>query len=118
MFAGTAGVQLTWMDAKVDDWVVTPRTGKCVEINALWYNMLNMMRDWAEQELDADAAQEYAVLADRVAISFSERFWFERGGYLYDVIDVPDAKAASGVAARTPACAPINYSPSHCHTPC
>ena len=60
---GAAGYQLTWMDAKVDDWVVTPRRGKAVEINALWYNALRLMEGWAERQGDA-AADEYRARAD------------------------------------------------------
>jgi glycogen debranching enzyme len=74
------------MDAKVDGWVVTPRRGKAVEINALWFNALRLMEMWASQRGDA-AAREYRTRADQVERSFNERFWFERGGYLYDVID-------------------------------
>jgi predicted glycogen debranching enzyme len=84
LYSGEAGVQLTWMDAKVVDWVVTPRTGKCVEINALWYNVLNIMQALAEQESDSAAMRDYAEWGRRVAISFNRRFWFDGGNYLYD----------------------------------
>jgi predicted glycogen debranching enzyme len=84
--AGTSGTQLTWMDAKVGDWVVTPRAGKCVEINALWFNALMIMRELAAAEQDHAAAVEFASRAARVADSFNSRFWFAAGGYLYDVI--------------------------------
>ncbi|PYR05091.1 MAG: glycogen debranching protein [Acidobacteria bacterium] len=83
---GAQGYQLTWMDAKVDDWVVTPRRGKAVEINALWYNALRLMERWAVEEGDA-AAAEYRQRADRARESFNDRFWFAQGGYLYDVVD-------------------------------
>jgi len=83
---GAEGYQLTWMDAKVDGWVVTPRRGKAVEINALWYNALRLMEEWAAARGDADAA-DYRSRADRVERSFNNRFWFPEGGYLYDVID-------------------------------
>ena len=86
LFAGEAGVQLTWMDVKVDDWVVTPRIGKPVEINALWYNVLRIMADLAGQ-LGEDAGQ-YAALAERVRAGF-ERFWNAPLGYCFDVIDGP-----------------------------
>jgi predicted glycogen debranching enzyme len=88
--AGEDGVQLTWMDAKIGDWVVTPRTGKPVEINALWFNALAIMRDFAQQLGDAEAAREYGSASERVARSFNERFWYPEGGYLYDVVDGPD----------------------------
>ena len=87
--AGEPGVQLTWMDAKVGDWVVTPRIGKPVEINALWFNVLMIMRDCATRLGDAEAAAEYETAAQRTARSFGERFWFAAGGYLYDVVDGP-----------------------------
>jgi len=93
--AGEAGVQLTWMDAKVDGWVVTPRTGKPVEINALWYNALKIMADFARRMRDADAAARYEALAHRAATSFAGRFWYSGGGYLYDVIDAPRGNDAS-----------------------
>jgi predicted glycogen debranching enzyme len=83
---GAPGYQLTWMDAKVDDWVVTPRRGKPVEINALWYNALCLMARWAG-ELEDRTAPEYRDRAARVRKSFNQRFWNGRAGCLYDVID-------------------------------
>jgi predicted glycogen debranching enzyme len=84
---GAEGYQLTWMDAKVDDWVVTPRRGKAVEINALWYNALCLLATWLEEEGDATEARHLMQCADRVRRSFNRRFWFADGGYLYDVVD-------------------------------
>jgi predicted glycogen debranching enzyme len=85
---GAAGYQLTWMDAKVDDWVVTPRRGKAVEINALWYNALCLLAQWiAEEEDNVTDAQMFSRHADAAQTSFNRRFWYEAGGYLYDVID-------------------------------
>jgi predicted glycogen debranching enzyme len=85
---GAPGYQLTWMDAKVGDLVVTPRRGKAVEINALWYNALRLMERWAALELrDASAAVRYKDLADRVRASFNARFWCERTGGLFDIVD-------------------------------
>lgn len=84
---GAAGYQLTWMDAKVGDWVVTPRRGKAVEINALWYNALQLLARWLTEENEAAAAQSLAADAERVRQSFNQRFWYAAGGYLYDVID-------------------------------
>ena len=84
---GEEGVQLTWMDAKVGDWVVTPRRGKPVEINALWYNALCIM-DFFYCELEnPNEAHEYKMKARIVSHSFNEKFWNEQGGYLFDVID-------------------------------
>ncbi len=85
--AGEPGVQLTWMDAKVDDWVVTPRIGKPVEVNALWYNALRALADFADR-LGKDAAP-FAERADRIETSF-DQFWDTNRGYAYDVIDGPD----------------------------
>jgi predicted glycogen debranching enzyme len=93
--AGEPTVQLTWMDAKIGDWVVTPRTGKAVEINALWFNALRIMADFARTLRDAQAANDYDCAAATVARSFNERFWFAAGGYLYDVVDGPDGDDTS-----------------------
>ncbi|RJQ65516.1 MAG: glycogen debranching protein [Desulfobacteraceae bacterium] len=84
---GMEGYQLTWMDAKVDSWVVTPRRGKAVEINALWYNALRLIEQWLIQERGEAAAESYKPLIEQVRSSFNDRFWFERGRYLYDVVD-------------------------------
>jgi predicted glycogen debranching enzyme len=89
LYAGEPGVQLTWMDAKVDDWVVTPRIGKPVEINALWIHALRIMAYHAHQLGYTDDAQKYSALANRAADAFAQRFWYADGGYLYDVIDGP-----------------------------
>jgi predicted glycogen debranching enzyme len=84
---GAPGYQLTWMDAKVDDWVVTPRRGKAVEINALWYNAICLLEGWT-REFHGDAeAVRFARHAQRVYHSFNDRFWYEAGSYLYDVVD-------------------------------
>jgi predicted glycogen debranching enzyme len=83
---GAEGYQLTWMDAKVDDWVVTPRRGKAVEINALWYNALCLLAGWLGLVGDDDA-NEIAAHATTAQASFNRRFWFDQGGYLFDVID-------------------------------
>jgi predicted glycogen debranching enzyme len=87
---GQEGYQLTWMDAKVEGWVVTPRRGKAVEINALWYNALRLLQRWVAEEKGAEAAAPLAAHADRAYRSFNERFWYEEGGYLYDVVDGED----------------------------
>jgi len=87
---GAEGYQLTWMDAKVDGWVVTPRRGKAVEINALWYNALRLLQGWLEQVRGGRDAAAVAARADKVYESFNERFWIPSAGYLYDVIDGDD----------------------------
>ena len=84
---GEEGYQLTWMDAKVGDWVVTPRRGKAVEINALWYNALRLLENWVREEESVDAARPLGEMAERVKASFNRRFWYDAGGYCYDVID-------------------------------
>jgi predicted glycogen debranching enzyme len=91
--AGEAGVQLTWMDAKVGDWVVTPRIGKPVEINALWFNAVSILRDLAGELDRPEDEVQYAALARRIHTSFEPAFWFEAGGYLYDVVDGPEGDA-------------------------
>jgi predicted glycogen debranching enzyme len=86
LYAGEPGVQLTWMDAKVGDWVVTPRIGKPVEINALWFNALETMASVAP--LVKKSAGSYAKLAAQVKENFP-KFWNARTGCCYDVIDSP-----------------------------
>ncbi len=85
--AGEAGVQLTWMDAKVGDWVVTPRRGKAVEIQALWYNALKVMEELAAKFSDEANRTLYAEMAERASASFNEQFWNEEASSLFDVID-------------------------------
>ena len=84
---GAEGYQLTWMDAKVGDWVVTPRRGKAVEINALWYNALRLLAHWLSEEHDLLGSKQMAEQAEKTRQSFNERFWYAQGGYLYDVVD-------------------------------
>jgi predicted glycogen debranching enzyme len=85
--AGEAGVQLTWMDAKVGDWVVTPRTGKPVEINALWYNAVAIMAEFAGRLKRSDDSVQLRSLAIKIKQNFDTTFWYADGGYLYDVVD-------------------------------
>ena len=87
LYAGEAGVQLTWMDAKMEDWVVTPRIGKPVEVNALWYGALRSLAAFAR--CLGQSGDLYDQMADRVAASFA-RFWNADAGYCYDVLDGPD----------------------------
>src|SRR5438270_1283576 len=96
---GEEGYQLTWMDAKIGDWVVTPRRGKAVEINALWYNALRLLANWLRENGDDASAQRYDEHAERAHISFNNRFWFETGGYLYDVVDV-DGSSSNDSSCR------------------
>ncbi|MBI2853752.1 MAG: glycogen debranching enzyme family protein [Chloroflexi bacterium] len=84
---GTKDFPLTWMDAKVGDWIVTPRRGKAVEINALWYNALRLAEGWCRLEGKNREADILSQHADQAKESFNRRFWYENGGYLYDVVD-------------------------------
>ena len=87
LYAGGPGVQLTWMDAKIADWVVTPRTGKPVEINALWINALDAMSGFAR--LLAKPGDAYEPLATKARKSF-QKFWNADRNCCFDVIDSPD----------------------------
>src|SRR6185295_14095940 len=71
---GADGYQLTWMDAKMGDWVVTPRRGKAVEINALWYNALRLVARWTSDAGQGGQASAYNAIADRAQYSFNHRF--------------------------------------------
>ena len=84
---GEEGYQLTWMDAKVDGWVVTPRRGKAVEINALWHNALCNVARWTEKARGVQPAGRYAERAARVRESFNARFWNPKRGFLFDLVD-------------------------------
>ncbi len=89
---GAKGYQLTWMDAKVDDWVVTPRRGKAVEINALWYNALKLLEGWVREEGCGCDVTMLADLSAQARESFNRRFWNAADGYLFDVVDGEDGR--------------------------
>ncbi|MEO7775104.1 MAG: amylo-alpha-1,6-glucosidase [Steroidobacteraceae bacterium] len=93
--AGAPGYQLTWMDAKAGDWMVTPRHGKPVEIQALWYNALCLMAGWTADH-GGSSRLRYEELAARVKASFNARYPLPAGSFLYDVIDGPQGDDASG----------------------
>src|SRR5262249_32610983 len=95
---GEKGYQLTWMDAKVGDWVVTRRRGKAVETNALWYNALCLLRGWLEDEREVAGAAELDGPIRQVKASFNARFWCRERGHLFDVVD--------GEEGDDPACRP------------
>ncbi len=95
IMGGVPGAQLTWMDAKVGDWVVTPRHGKPVEIQALWVRALEVGEALARRFGEADYADRCRDDRSRAIASFQKRFWYEEGGYLYDVIDGPEGHDAS-----------------------
>jgi predicted glycogen debranching enzyme len=85
---GEEGYALTWMDARVGDLVVTPRRGKPIEINALWYNALRLTADWCERAMRP--AGRYRQMAAQAHESAQLRFWYEAGGYCYDVVDATE----------------------------
>jgi predicted glycogen debranching enzyme len=85
--AGAPGAQLTWMDAKIGDWVVTPRSGKPVEIQALWYNALCTMEDLAARFSDDNQRKKYSSLAALTSEMFNRTFWNKDAQCLYDVIN-------------------------------
>ncbi len=87
LYAGEKGQQLTWMDARVGDWVVTPRMGKPVEIEGLWYNALKIFETLLLLNKEPLIAEDILAKAERAKKSFSEKFWYAEGGYLYDNID-------------------------------
>ena len=94
LVGGSEGTQLTWMDARVDGRVITPRHGKPVEINALWYNALCLMAEWGVEAGDAGHAAGYDLMAETAARSFDRLFWNPARGCLHDVIrpDGPDPR--------------------------
>ena len=92
---GVPGSQLTWMDAKVGDWVVTPRHGKPVEIQALWVRALEVGEALATTFGEPAVAVQCRQNRKRATASFMQRFWYEAGGYLYDVIDGPEGDDGS-----------------------
>ncbi|HLK22110.1 MAG TPA: amylo-alpha-1,6-glucosidase [Bryobacteraceae bacterium] len=95
---GAEGYALTWMDAKVDDWVVTPRRGKAVEINALWYNALRLLENWLSNDAQSAIRSRVSEAAKKAQDSFNRRFWSAGSGLLLDVVDGP--------AGDDPACRP------------
>jgi predicted glycogen debranching enzyme len=115
---GADGYQLTWMDAKVGDWVVTPRRGKAVEINALFYNALRLIEGWLRARgRDADAGA-FGTMADRAYASFNTRFWHAPAQALYDVVDGPGGDDLScrpnqifAIALDHPVLAPVHWEP-------
>ena len=92
VYAGETGVQLTWMDAKIGDWVVTPRIGKPIELSALWYNAIQAMASFARKL--GKPHYEYDRLGDRTAAGFT-RFWNDSTSYCYDVLDGPGGHDSS-----------------------
>lgn len=97
---GEEGYQLTWMDAKVGDWVVTPRRGKAVEINALWFNALQLLAGWLTDAAEPSAAETLRGHAERARISFNARFWNPARACLFDVLETGARRDASDAALR------------------
>ena len=95
LHAGQPGVQLTWMDAKIGDRVVTPRAGLPVEIQALWFNALKIISDLAQAFGDADTEKRVSTLASRAQDSFNRLFWNSAGNCLFDVINKDGSPDAS-----------------------
>lgn len=91
---GEPGTQLTWMDAKVGDWVVTPRNGKPVEIQALWYNALMTVAGFAREFGDPGREADWLAAAEKARASFEDLFWNEEAGCLYDVVSGDGKDAA------------------------
>jgi predicted glycogen debranching enzyme len=104
--AGSGLDQITWMDVRVGDWVVTPRHGKPVEINALWYNALCIMEKLSALFSDSTLTPaDFHAMAERTKTSFCEKFWDEKNACLYDVIDDREtALLHSAGASQTAAC--------------
>lgn len=94
LFSGTEGWQLTWMDAKYGDEVFTPRIGKAVEIQALWYNALRIMMDFATRFGDRDGAEQYRSTSEIAKVSFNQTFWNEEDECLFDVVKNGDRDAS------------------------
>jgi predicted glycogen debranching enzyme len=94
LYAGEPGQQLTWMDARIGSRVVTPRMGKPVEVEALWYNALKIFEALLLLNGESESAEKILQKADQAKKSFIEQFWYSEGNYFYDVIDeegIPDA---------------------------
>lgn len=108
LYAGEAGVQLTWMDAKVGNWVVTPRIGKPVEINALWYNALNIMADFAE--LLGESPLKYTAAAQKARTGFA-RFWNPELDCCFDVLDTPTGEPDPAIRPNQIFAVSLQYSP-------
>ncbi|MBA3604316.1 MAG: glycogen debranching enzyme family protein [Parachlamydiaceae bacterium] len=98
LIQGQQGYALTWMDAKVGDLVVTPRRGKAVEINALWYNGLRIVIDWMKKFFLYQEAQELQEISDKCKQNFNTKFWNPKTEYLYDIVE--------GISGNDPACRP------------
>jgi predicted glycogen debranching enzyme len=111
--AGDRQTQLTWMDAKCDGVAITPRYGKAVEINALWYNALCLVAQFYTKQ-DEQAAKHYKSMADKVAASFCKLFWNETTGYLNDCV-LPDGSADTSLRPNQIYAVSLPFSPLPTH---
>lgn len=85
--AGVAGIPATWMDAKIGQWVITPRQGKPVELNALWYNALRIAASLNQRFGKPERGEDLLAAAHRTQQSFNRRFWNEQTGCCFDIVD-------------------------------
>jgi predicted glycogen debranching enzyme len=108
--AGDEQTQLTWMDAKYDGVAVTPRHGKAVEVNALWYNALCWLAQFYDRQDDMENTKHYNDMADKVKTSFCELFWNKAAGYLYDCI-LPDGSADASLRPNQIFAVSLPFSP-------
>ncbi len=111
------GKSLTWMRASIDGTSTTPRRGKPVEVNALWYHALSLMHEWSQRQEQSGYTSYrptyYQEQATRCKEHFQERFWYAEGGYLYDVIDGPEGNDSSFRPHQLLALS-LRYSPLDC----
>jgi predicted glycogen debranching enzyme len=94
LYSGEAGVQLTWMDARIGDWVVTPRTGKAVEINALWYNALKIFTELLYMNKEDGLADKFKYKSRLVKEKFNDVFWNHETSSLFDVVNGEESDAS------------------------
>jgi predicted glycogen debranching enzyme len=87
LYAGEQGQQLTWMDARIGNWVITPRMGKPVEVEALWYNALKIFETLLELNGESALAENLSEKAALARKSFEDKFWYAEENYLLDCID-------------------------------
>ena len=97
LMSSNPGRALTWMDATLGDWPVTPRAGKPVEVNALWHHALGLLTRWAARRNESQRAEQFTALRELAGRSFRERFWNAAEKCLYDVIDVPSGGADAAI---------------------
>ena len=93
LISSDPGRALTWMNATLGDWPVTPRAGKPVEVNALWHHALGLLTRWAARRNEPERAQQFTAIRELAGRSFRDRFWNAAEQCLYDVIDLPSGAA-------------------------